>query len=205
MIKNLILFLVILFAKNLSAQDKSFFANGYVLNNKDTTWCRIWLDPDKPYFNSELVIWLNDEVSKVLSLSNNDSLTGFGITEKGYEQDLGKVITELPAKKIVVYAKKLVTGPAELYRYAFSIVKTNQSTEVTTRENYEHYYLGRTDTREFQMPEIIYSLSVKKIKSFFADYPGIAAITRKYLTTDELITLVQQYNEWYQQNKKNGN
>lgn len=190
---------------NLSqAQDKSFFASGYLLYCKDTTWCRIWLDPEVPYFKSELTVWLNEEVSKIISLTNNDNLTGFGITEKGYEQHLGKINADLPYRKVTMYVNKLVTGAVEIYRHVYQMVVTNRTSLATKRDNYENYYIGRTDTGICRMPGLLRSFSVKKISAYLNNFPEMKTMTSKNLTPEELILLVNRYNEWCQQNKQHG-
>lgn len=201
--KSVILAIFVFAGHHAVAQDKSFFAKGYLLHFKDTTPCRIWLNPDAPYFKADLTVWIND-TSRIISLNRNDSLTGFGITETGYERHLGKIKAELPGRTVPIYVPKLVTGPVEIYEHIFMMTITNHSTEVTRKENYVNYYIGKTDSTDYQPAELVRSFTVKKMHRYFGDFSELGKIKEKKITPEQLIDLARAYNDWYIQKKQNG-
>jgi hypothetical protein len=176
-------------------QDNSFYAKGYLLNNKDTTWCKIWFNPKAPYFNDNITTWQNEE-AKVISLENNKDLIGFGITEEGYQTHLGRIRVQGLNSWIFLYVKKVVTGVVELYEYKYTFVEKKQTSFDISGENFSAYYICRTDINPAAYPTWLKQLKKKKIVPFLKGFPELEKIVDEIMTPKEIADLLIQYNVW---------
>ncbi|HWR34013.1 MAG TPA: hypothetical protein VN451_10815 [Chitinophagaceae bacterium] len=195
--KNIFLFGVLLFMIEVAnSQSYGFFTNGYLLYNKDTIHCRIWFNPDTPYFKKEIIVWLNEE-SKNISLENNNQLTGFGITQSDYKMNLGKIRLQGLASWNYVYAKKLVTGKVELFELPITSLKKDPESYGLVRDNLVAYFIGTSGNDTYSYPVFLKSLKKKKISPFLDGYPELVRISDKEMTPSELVELLVRYNNWY--------
>jgi len=185
---------------SINAQDNSFYAKGYLLNNKDTSWTKIWFNPNSPYFQEEITVWQNEE-TKTISLADNKELTGFGIIEEGYQIHFGKVRSQGLKSWLYFYAKKIVTGTVELYELPLFAVRKDPESYKLLRENYSDYYIARTDNNSTSYPTLLNQLKKNKISPFLKGYPGLADIPNETLTPERLAELIKQYNTWYKNSK----
>ncbi len=182
----------------VKAQNQGFYADGYLLYNKDTSWCKIWFDPANPDFNDSLTTWYKDE-GKTILLENNKDLSGFGIVQRGYKTDFGKIRLQGLKSWIYTYAKKLVSGTVELYEVPFTEMKKDPASMKLLREEFAAYYIARTDNNSSAYPTQLKQLKKKKIAPFLPEYPELKDVTDNTMTAEEVAGLLRRYNAWYKE------
>ena len=181
----------------IKAQDQGFYADGYLLYNKDTSWCKIWFDPSNYNFSDSLITWNKDE-EKVIPLINNKELAGFGIIQKGYKMDFGKIRLQGLKSWVYTYTKKLVTGAVELYELPFTEMKKDPGSMKLLREEFAAYYIARTDKPTSDFPTQLKQLRKKKIAPFLPDYPELKEMN-DVMTAEEVAGLIRRYNAWFKE------
>lgn len=197
-----IFFLIQILSNAVRAHSYGFYVDGYLLYNKDTTWCRLWFNPDTPYYNKEIVTWHKEE-AKIISLENNGDLTGFGITQKGHQMNFGKIRIKSASSWIYAYPKKLAVGVVELYEVPLLFFEKDTDSYKLLTKIISDYYIGRTDNSSFVYPTLLKQLKKKKIAPFLTGYPNLNEITDDEMKPEDVLALVNQYNTWFdeQQNK----
>lgn len=195
--KGLIGLLVMLtYASGTKGQSYGYYLDGYLLIKKDTTRCKLWFNPDTPYFKNELNALINYE-SRIISLEKNDSLSGFGIVSQEYKVDYGKIRLQGLNSWEYNYARKIVTGIVELYEYPFFLVKRDTASMGLIREKVSAYFISRTDNEKKDYPEFIKSMRIKKIAKYLNSYPDIGKLPDREMSPDELAELLRTYNSWF--------
>jgi len=159
------------------AQDAPFFAKGYLIYNKDTTWCKIWFDPQRPQYKGKIIVQYDEQQVREILFIRKDSLDGFGIIEKDYVFHYGKVNFKGWNFLATVYPRKLVAGTVELMKYRTASYTYGIQNDPTI---FKHYYINRTDVNRISLPKKITSLKMKKIVPFIREYPEL----EKKLTMD---------------------
>jgi hypothetical protein len=188
----------------VNSKPGGFFVDGYLLYNKDSTRCRLWFYPGNFNFEDSLLVWLNEK-PKTIPLAKNDSLVGFGITQQGYRMHFGKLRLQGLKSHIYTFAKKLVTGPVELYEFPVTVTRKDPHSFGLIHETFSDYYLARSDDKKFSFPVFIKQLKKKKIAEFLTGFPGLKKFEKDSLTPEETVDVVQQYNEWLASQKAGSN
>lgn len=190
-------FLLIIFTALIvslsKGQSAEYYANGYLLYGKDTTWCKIWFNPSSPFFKASITTWQKDTA---VEISFTDTkLTGFGITDNDYNLHYGKIIVDGKKGKTNMYVLKIVAGTLELYEHHYVLVATVRGTLNTTRKDYFNYYLGRTDIEPASTPVKLPALKKKFILPFISDNKKLCDELQEKLTPEELAAVVIRYNK----------
>lgn len=186
---------VFVLGTTVKAQRSPFYVDGYLLYNKDTTLCRIWLNPDTPYFKEDITVWLNEE-SKIISLEKDiKNLDGFGITQKGYQMHFGKIRVQGLSGWRYQFALKPVTGLVELYEMRYrEIKKDSASYKLLISDAFSVYFIGRSDQTSY--PILLKELKKKKISPFLKGYPYLKDVPDRTLSPQEVADLLLKYNTW---------
>lgn len=184
-----------------NAQDNSFYAKGYLLYGKDTTPCKIWITPPSISFDDTLFTWQNEQEVIVVA-TQNEKLTGFGITETGYATHFGRVkLASHHGMKIYV-CKKIVTGVAELYEYPYlEITKAPDSYQLEHQKRYL-YFIGRTDSNPAAFPVLLNPPKKKTVAAVLKGFQPVENADKNIFSPEELVNLVIQFNNWYPPTKK---
>jgi hypothetical protein len=192
--KLLLIILTGLIISKSNSQKAEYYANGYLLYGKDTTWCKIWFNPSSPFFKASISTWQKDTTVEI-SLVKNNTLTGFGIIDEDYNLHWGRIIVDGKSGKINMYVLKIVAGTLELYEHHYVKVSTLRGTMNTTRQDYFNYYLGRTDANPILEPALLKSLKKKFVLPFISDNKKLCEELKEKLTPEELVAIVIRYNK----------
>lgn len=191
--KLLLIILTGLIISKSNSQKAEYYANGYLLYGKDTTWCKIWFNHSSPFFKASITTWQKDTTVEI-SLINNNTLTGFGITDDDYNLHYGRIKVDGKSGKVNMYVLKIVAGTLELYEQHYTRVAAIQGTMNITRKDYFNYYLGRTDATPIPEPVLLKSLKKKFILPFISDNKKLCEELQEKLTPEELAAIVIRYN-----------
>ena len=196
------------------AQATDDYKNGYVLKGKDTVWCKIRFNSNHDHATKAVRLMIDNEEA---TLYAGGSITGFGVEDQGQKYHYGVVDVEISVANRrtanLIYVKKIVAGVIDLYEYPYSIV-TNKKTTVngiekpgtatTSKQNITNYYIAKTDSLfpALSTPAFFPTFRKKDVEPYINDNTDMIATAEKRFSLKELIALINEYNNWYSEKKK---
>lgn len=197
---RLYIFFLLLISGRVHAQESGFYANGYLLYGKDTSWCKVWINPASLKFTDTLITWQYDQQIPVVFPAQT-RLTGFGITEPGYISHYGRVKFKTHNGEKVSPCRKIVTGTAELYEHPYMEMRKAPNSFQLEYRQFFLYFIGRTDEDPASFPVLLNPPKKKKVAAVLKNFPGLKDPEANVYTGTELAGLVMQFNEWFHQTK----
>lgn len=189
----------------LLAQSGIAYRDGYVLNGKDTVWCKVNFSIQPPNYGRYLGIIVNNVE---LIDSGRTEITGFGFEEEGQQYDYGVVRIERQYSREVfadtVFARKLVAGAIDLYEYNYMHYYTRRSSNNTTTVNVTDYYIAKADSAStLAMPVLLSKLKKREIAGYVSDNPDLyAKLQQRKMPIQKLVAILQEYNRWHKNKRR---
>ena len=185
------------------------FKEGYVLRNKDTVKCKIFVGASA---NPEQVVfkYTDSKFEEPISYFAGSIIKGFGYRKDTVAIDFYAFSRKKPAlfssKNETVYGLILANGFLKLLEHADN--KYRGGIIGGTIYHVIQYYLYRPDKDSAY--EVTFQgllgpgIDENILREYFNEYPELLAKIKKKMKLEDLIALVKEFNALYEEKKKNG-